>query len=114
MAKLNLKAMSASDLIEIRARVDTVLSAKVASERKTLEASLQRLDRFGRGTAGKGRKQSVLAGKKVAPKYRGPNGETWTGRGLKPRWMAAALKGGKTVDDFLIVKGGKGRRVTKR
>ena len=41
---------------------------------------------------------------KVAPKYRNPEnpGETWAGRGLKPRWLAAALKTGKKLDDFRI------------
>lgn len=41
--------------------------------------------------------------RKVAPKYRNPSsGETWTGRGLKPKWLIAALQTGKTVQDFLI------------
>ena len=41
---------------------------------------------------------------KVAAKYRNPDNpaETWAGRGLKPRWMAAAIKSGKKMDDFLI------------
>lgn len=30
-------------------------------------------------------------------KYRGPNGETWTGRGLMPRWVSAALERGYTL-----------------
>ena len=40
----------------------------------------------------------------MAPKYRNPENptETWAGRGLKPRWLAAAIKGGKTLEDFLI------------
>ena len=33
----------------------------------------------------------------VAPKYRNPENpaETWAGRVLKPRWLTAAIKGGK-------------------
>jgi DNA-binding protein H-NS len=40
----------------------------------------------------------------VAAKYRNPANpsETWAGRGLKPRWLVAALKSGKKVDDFAI------------
>jgi DNA-binding protein H-NS len=45
-----------------------------------------------------------MKGQKVAPKYRGPGGETWAGRGAMPRWMAAAIKEGKTREDFLIDK----------
>lgn len=41
---------------------------------------------------------------KVAPKYRNEKGETWTGRGKKPRWLAAALTGGAKLEDFLIDK----------
>ncbi len=43
------------------------------------------------------------SGKKVAAKYRDPaSGQTWTGRGLKPKWLQAALAGGKSLDDFAI------------
>jgi DNA-binding protein H-NS len=45
-----------------------------------------------------------LKGRKVPPKYRGPSGETWAGRGARPRWLVAAIKGGKKLDDFLIDK----------
>jgi hypothetical protein len=40
----------------------------------------------------------------VAPKYRNPENptETWAGRGLKPRWLTAAIKSGKKAEDFLI------------
>ena len=43
------------------------------------------------------------ARKKVAPKYRDPaTGSTWTGRGLKPRWVPAALQDGKSLSDFAL------------
>jgi DNA-binding protein H-NS len=46
----------------------------------------------------------------VAPKYRNPENpaETWAGRGLRPRWLTAAIKGGKEQDDFLIPGADKG------
>ena len=47
---------------------------------------------------------SKLKGKKVAPKYRGAGGETWAGRGATPRWLTAAIKEGKKLEDFLIDK----------
>ena len=37
-----------------------------------------------------------------APKYRGPNGEEWSGRGPAPRWMKPFIAKGKTKADFLI------------
>ena len=41
---------------------------------------------------------------KVAPKYRNPANpaETWAGRGQPPRWLAAELKPGKKLEDYLI------------
>jgi len=39
----------------------------------------------------------------VAPKYRdSATGTTWAGRGKQPKWLAAAIKGGKTLDYFKI------------
>ncbi|MEZ5798658.1 MAG: H-NS histone family protein [Paracoccaceae bacterium] len=37
-------------------------------------------------------------------KYRNPanSGDTWTGRGRKPRWFEAALKAGKKPEDMAI------------
>ena len=46
--------------------------------------------------------KSKIAGAVVAAKFRGPNGETWSGRGLTPRWLSALLAQGKTKQDFAI------------
>jgi DNA-binding protein H-NS len=43
-------------------------------------------------------------GTKVAPKYRGPRGEMWSGRGKNQRWLTAAINEGKRPEDFLIDK----------
>ena len=53
---------------------------------------------------GPARKASGPAsGKKVAAKYRSPEGgQTWTGRGLKPKWLTEALAKGKALSDFTI------------
>lgn len=51
----------------------------------------------------KHRKPSANAGKKVAPKYRNPaTGDTWSGRGLKPKWLAAALNSGRSLSEFAL------------
>jgi DNA-binding protein H-NS len=40
---------------------------------------------------------------KVAPKYRNAStGETWSGRGLQPRWLKAALAGGRKLQEFAL------------
>jgi DNA-binding protein H-NS len=48
-------------------------------------------------------KGAPKAPSRVAPKYRNKaTGETWTGRGLKPKWLQAALNGGAKLEDFVI------------
>lgn len=38
-------------------------------------------------------------------KYRGPNGELWSGgRGRKPDWVLKAIKDGKSLDSFAIAR----------
>jgi DNA-binding protein H-NS len=40
---------------------------------------------------------------KVAAKYRNPaTGDTWSGRGLKPNWLRAALEAGGKIEDFAV------------
>lgn len=48
------------------------------------------------------RNSSSQKGVKVAAKYRGPNGETWSGRGMMPRWLAAQVAAGQTKENFAI------------
>ena len=40
--------------------------------------------------------------KPVEAKYRGPNGESWSGRGLRPKWMKALVVEGKSKQDFAV------------
>ncbi|MEY4753190.1 MAG: hypothetical protein RJA44_865 [Pseudomonadota bacterium] len=43
------------------------------------------------------------ATRKVAPKYRDPaTGETWSGRGLQPKWLKAAIEGGRSLEEFAV------------
>ena len=100
MPKRNLVAMSIDALIQLRDEVSKALSQRAGD--------LQRqLAQLGGGTAGARRGRPAgrsLKGRRVAPKYRGPNGETWAGRGMRPRWMQDAMKRGKKPEDFLIGK----------
>jgi DNA-binding protein H-NS len=40
----------------------------------------------------------------VPPKYRNPNNfsETWTGRGLPPKWLKTLIDSGHNKDEFVI------------
>ncbi len=52
--------------------------------------------------AAKSKRSSATKGSTVAPKFRGPNGETWTGRGLMPRWLSALVAQGRSKEEFAV------------
>lgn len=53
--------------------------------------------------AGAGAKVSEKVRRPAKPKYKDPKSDaTWTGRGLKPKWMVAALQGGHTLESLEI------------
>jgi len=108
MPNVNLSGMTVEALMDLRKRVDETLHKR----RAELEKQLQRMAVVGgrRVVRGGG---SALKGRKVPPKYRSRSGETWAGRGAKPRWLVAAIKGGRKLDDFLIEKAW-GKRRAKR
>ncbi len=64
------------------------------------EYGLSAADLAGRSPKGKSGKSK---GGKVAAKYRNTStGETWSGRGLQPRWLKAALAAGRKLDEFAL------------
>jgi DNA-binding protein H-NS len=112
---MNLKSMSIDKLSKLRSQIDAALSSKVVESRRAVQGQLGKLDRL--STSGlrlKGTRGGVRG--PVAPKYRNPAnpGETWAGRGLKPRWLAAALKSGKKLEHFSIAASGKKIQVPKK
>src|SRR5438445_11514779 len=115
MPKVNLSRMTVETLMDLRKRVDEML----LEHRAELQKQLERMDRAiavvgGARVVRGGQRGSALRGRKVPPKYRGPSGETWAGRGARPRWLVAAIKGGKKLGDFLIVKSAQKRRRKRR
>jgi len=53
-------------------------------------------------SAAKTEKTSKKVGVAVAAKYRGPNGETWSGRGLTPKWLSSLIAQGQSKESFAI------------
>ena len=99
---------SLSDLIaqrealerQIQAARSSAKAAAIAQVRALMvEHGLTPMDLIAK-SASKGR---APIGRKVAAKYRDPvSGATWTGRGLKPKWLVAALASGKLLSNFVI------------
>ena len=107
MPKVNLSGMNVEALMDLRERVEETLHKR----RAELEKQLTALTGGRRVVRGSG---SALKGKKVPPKDRSPSGDTWAGRGARPRWLVAAIKGGKKLEDFLIDKSARKRRRKRR
>jgi DNA-binding protein H-NS len=99
---MKLKSMSIGRITTLRDKVEAALKARVTQSRHDLEGRLAKLSQFGKA-GGRGISLGMRRGP-VAPKYRNPESpnETWAGRGLKPRWLAAAIKSGHKLEDFLI------------
>jgi len=90
---VSLKGMNVGDLLSLRDQVDN----RLLELRAELEKQLASFDGAKSQASGKS-----LKGKKVPPKYRSPSGETWAGRGQRPKWLVAAMKKGKKIESFLI------------
>jgi DNA-binding protein H-NS len=82
--------MSVGNLVELRGQIDQPL----AQRRKDLEQQLSRISGYITKSSGDDARQSSIKGIKVKPKHRGPKGETWAGRGMRPIWLAALIKQG--------------------
>jgi DNA-binding protein H-NS len=100
MPRPNLSSMSVNELLKLREDINKVLDRKANELRSQLSI-------LGRPAV---QRRSRLKGRKVPAKYRSPSGETWAGRGARPRWLVAAMKRGKRLEHFLIAK----RRRAKR
>jgi DNA-binding protein H-NS len=60
-------------------------------------------DLGGKSSSAKAAKKTKTGGTKVAAKYRNAStGESWSGRGLQPRWLKAALASGRKLADFTV------------
>ena len=58
--------------------------------------------KVGAAKLAKAPKAAKKASSPVAAKYRGPNGETWSGRGLTPRWLSTLIAQGQSKEAFAI------------
>lgn len=67
---------------------------------RALQAGLTLEALFPSGSGGRRRRSD--AGQPLTPKYRGPHGETWSGRGRQPNWLASLEATGHDKEEFRI------------
>ncbi len=81
-------------------RADAIAKVKaLMSEQGLTLADISGKTSQPRGNTGGGR----VSGSKVAAKYRNEaTGESWSGRGLQPKWLKAALASGRKIEEFTI------------
>jgi DNA-binding protein H-NS len=97
---------SFAELVEIKKELERELQSrqakeiedlrtKVADAAHTLGVSVEEI-------YGVRKREARYPKGKQPAKYRGPNGEEWSGKGPSPKWMKPLLVKGKTKADFLI------------
>lgn len=97
-----------SELLAQKAALEQQILQAQREERADAIAKVRALmSEYGLTLADLGGRQAVSTRKsttgRVAPKYRNDaTGETWSGRGLQPRWLQSALAGGARLEDFKI------------
>ncbi|GAP34599.1 H-NS histone family protein [Piscinibacter sakaiensis] len=99
------------ELLDQRAALERQIEETRRNERAEAVAKVRALmsehglslaDLGGR-SAGSPRTKSAATGGKVAAKYRNAaTGETWSGRGLQPKWLKAALAAGRKIEEFAV------------
>jgi DNA-binding protein H-NS len=96
MNERTLEVMPANTLWALREKIDAMLASKLLSEKQELERRLARI-------CG-GNRKIRRPYPQVHPKYFNPENpsQTWSGRGLKPRWFAAQLEAGRSVGELVL------------
>lgn len=99
---------SLNELLAQKAALEKQIADAQREERGEAIAKVKALmAEYGLSLADLGSRSSALAPRKaigkVAAKYRNPaTGDTWSGRGLKPNWLRAALDAGRKIEDFTV------------
>jgi DNA-binding protein H-NS len=89
-----LETLSIEALAELRDAVTAKLADGVAAKQKELEVEIARIN---------GLNSKVSAPKpKAPPKYRGPKGEEWSGRGSQPAFVRDHLAAAGTLDQLKV------------
>jgi DNA-binding protein H-NS len=110
MPKLDVEDMDFNELWLLHEELTRILAKKISAEKSKLE---QRLAQLSLGepagvVANSSEDQPIDRPRrkypKVLPKYFNPSAplETWSGRGKQPRWVVAALRSGRKLEDLRI------------
>jgi DNA-binding protein H-NS len=109
MVRELLNRLSAQELREVRDLAEEKWRGKLEEARSTvIEEMRAKLGELGVEPSdvvvsfGRPRTARRDRGSSLRPKYRGPNGETWSGRGFVPKWLRLLEETGHNRDMFLV------------
>jgi DNA-binding protein H-NS len=110
-----IEGLSVGELRQIATAAEAKIRDKSEGEKRALKDEMERRaadlgisirELFGEpgqpARRGRGKAAKKSEGSGVEPKYKGPNGELWSGRGRMPKWLQAAQADGQARDNFLI------------
>lgn len=105
-----LESMNLDELWSLHEEISSLLADRIQAEKLELEKRLAVLHRGIASPEEQADAGSLPVAKRrrkyprVLPKYRNPQSpsETWSGRGKLPRWLVAAIKTGKGIEEFRI------------
>jgi DNA-binding protein H-NS len=107
--KPSFESMTVDELWLLYEELSQVLSVRLTSEKRQLERRLAQLQHESKTRLSETVDIASVPRERrhyprVLPKYRNPNApsETWSGRGKTPRWLTAALKTGRSIEEFAI------------
>jgi DNA-binding protein H-NS len=105
----DLETLSFEDLWRLHEELTKILAEKLVAEKFELERRLALLRQSHFISEPGGAEAETESGAtprhaKLPPKYRNDSvaGETWTGRGKRPRWLVEAIRLGRKIDEFRI------------
>jgi DNA-binding protein H-NS len=100
---------SLQDLLDRKAALEKEIESTRKQERAEAISKVRALmSQYGLTAADLNSKPAAKSGGsgkggKVAIKYRNTaTGDTWSGRGLQPKWLKAAIAAGRKVEDFAV------------
>ena len=103
---LKVKSMTYDKLLLAKGKIEAEIALRSARDRSRLIEAIGELRTVSaaKSTTAPDARPHALKGKKLPARYRNPKNrkETWAGRGHRPRWLVAALKGGKKLEAFAV------------
>jgi len=100
---------SLQELLDRKAALEKEIEATRRQERADAVAKVKSLmTQYGLSISDLSSKPSTKStgngkGGKVAVKFRNSTtGDTWSGRGLQPKWLKAALAAGRKIEEFSV------------